>query len=435
MKNIKAIFRKVTSLELIKTSFFAGIASLIKVITGFVVNKIIAVYLGPSGMAIMSQYQNFIAIANSLATGGIASGVVKYTAEYSEDKNKLSPFLSSAVRFTLITSLTIGVSIVVFNKLIGRKIFYSDQYNYLLVLFGFTIVFFALETLLISVINGFNEIKKYTTVKVTGSIIGLIFTGGLSFFYGLKGALIALTVNQAILLIFTVVLVLKTHWFKISNFTNRIEKEHIKNLLKFTLMSLLFAVLTPIVQIAIRDYITQNSDLANAGYWDGINKLSLAYLSLITTTISVYFLPKYSKLKDKYLIKKEIFRGYKIILPTLLIGFIIIYLLRFFIIDKLYSEEFHPMSELFLPKLLADFLQMASWLVSYLMLAKAMVKLMFITQITFAILNYALSVILFKHFGVIGVVWGTVLRYFIYSCVMFFLFRDIFLYKKQEEIE
>lgn len=435
MKKIKAIFSKLVKLELIKTSFFAGIASLIKVVTGFVVNKIIAVYLGPSGMAIMSQYQNFIAIANSLATGGITSGVVKYTAEYSEDKKTLPSFLSSAIRFTLITSLVIGLSIVIFNKAIGKKIFYTNEYNYLLVLFGFTIVFFALETLLVSIINGLNEIKKYTIVKVTGSLIGLVFTGGLSFFYGLKGALIALTINQAILLIFTVALILKTKWFVIKNFSRKIEKVHIKNLLKFTLMALLFAILTPLVQIAIRDYISKNSDLVNAGYWDGINKLSLAYLSLITTTISVYFLPKYSKLKDKYLIKKEIFRGYKIILPTLAIGFTIIFLLRFFIIDVLYSSEFHPMSELFLPKLLADFLQMTSWLVSYLMLSKAMVKMMFATQITFAILNYTLSVVFFNYFGVVGVVWGTVIRYFIYCLVMFYLFRGILLCKKSEPID
>lgn len=403
---------------------------MIKMITGFVVNKIIAVYLGPSGMALMSQYQNFITIANSLATGGIASGVVKYTAEYNDNDSRLPSFLSSSIKFTVSTSLLVGFLIAIFFRQIGEHIFYSASYNYLILLFACTIVFFALQTLLVSILNGYNEVRKYTIDKIAGSIISLIFTGGLAYLYGVKGALIALTVNQAILLIVTIVLVVKSKWFHIRNFMQKVEQFHIRNLLKFTFMAMLFGILTPIVQIGIRNYIAGHADLSSAGYWDGMTKLSQAYLTLITTTISVYFLPKYSKLKDKYLIKKEIFRGYKILVPLLLTGFVFIFLIRFFIIEKLYSREFYPMASLFLPQLISDFFQMTSWLVSYLLIAKAMLKLMVITQVSFAAINYGLSVLMFNRFGIEGVIWGAVIRYILYSLLIAYLFRDYLTAKK-----
>ena len=55
-------------------------------INGFVVVKIIAIYVGPSGLAFIGQFQNFLSILMSFATGAINSGVVKYTAEYRDDE-------------------------------------------------------------------------------------------------------------------------------------------------------------------------------------------------------------------------------------------------------------------------------------------------------------------------------------------------------------
>jgi PST family polysaccharide transporter len=301
----------------------------------------------------------------------------------------------------------------------------------LLLLFGFTIIFFALETLLISVLNGLKEIKKFTVVKILGSIIGLIFTGGLSYFFGLKGALIALTINQAVLFFVSVLFVIKSPWFNKEYFFQKIEFLHIRNLLNFTFMAFLFGILTPIVQIAIRDYIVNNGNITLAGYWDGLNKLSTNYLTVITTTISVYFLPKYSKLTEKYAIKKEMIRGIKIIIPSLAAGFVLIYLFRFLVIDILYSKEFYPMESLFLPRLLSDLLQMVSWIVSYIMLAKAMVKKMIVTQVVFSALTYLMSVWGFDLFGLEGVMWGNVIRYILYCLLMFYMFRDI-LWSKRE---
>jgi PST family polysaccharide transporter len=47
-------------LTLIKTSILSAIATIIKVISGFVINKVIAMYVGPSGLAVVGQLQNFI---------------------------------------------------------------------------------------------------------------------------------------------------------------------------------------------------------------------------------------------------------------------------------------------------------------------------------------------------------------------------------------
>jgi len=70
-------------------------------------------------------------------------------------------------------------------------------------------------------------------------------------------------------------------------------------------------------------------------------------------------------------LKKEIFYGYRIILPIVVFMALGIYFLRDFAILILFSDEFIPMSDLFFYQLIGDVFKIASWLLGYLMIAKA----------------------------------------------------------------
>jgi polysaccharide transporter, PST family len=89
-------------LTLIKTSILTAISTIAKVISGFVINKVIALYVGPSGLAVVGQLQNFMSIITTFSNGAITNGIVKYTAEYQTIEQKQKIFSSSIViRFYL----------------------------------------------------------------------------------------------------------------------------------------------------------------------------------------------------------------------------------------------------------------------------------------------------------------------------------------------
>lgn len=69
-------------MKLIKTSLLSGVASLIKIFTLLGINKVLAIYTGPSGYALVGQLQNAVQIFSTFASGAISTGVTKYTAEY-----------------------------------------------------------------------------------------------------------------------------------------------------------------------------------------------------------------------------------------------------------------------------------------------------------------------------------------------------------------
>jgi len=166
--------------------------------------------------------------------------------------------------------------------------------------------------------------------------------------------------------------------------------------------------------------------LVDAGYWQGIIYISDAYLLIVAMSLKVYYLPRLSEIDNNKELLSEILSGYKIILPIVTIMALIIFLLKIFIINALFTEEFHPMVELFKWQLIGDVFKISSWLLSYVILAKSMTKVFVYTEIIFTTLFVVLSILFMEYFGLIGVTYAYSLNYIFYLLTMIFIYRRNF---------
>ena len=413
-------------MTLIKTSVLTGVSTVIKLITAFVINKVISVYVGPSGLAIIGQLQNFNSIVMSFANGAINSGVVKYTAEHREDIEKKSRFFSTAIVITLVCSVLAGVVLALFSSYFSELILKSSEYTSVFVVFGFTVILFSLNTLLMAILNGQKEIKKYVLVNIAGSLFSLVFTSFLIMQLNLLGALYALVVNQSVIFFVTLTFVLKASWFKLEYFKKGADKQSLIKLGKYAAMAITSALTVPVSHLIIRNYIGENLSWDDAGYWQGIWYISTMYLMLVTTSLSVYYLPRLSEIQDNQELKKEILSGYKIILPIVSVVALSIFLLREYVILIAFTEKFMPMIDLFAWQLIGDVIKIASWLLGYLMLAKAMTRIFIYTEISFSVLFVLLSIVFVDTFGLVGITYAFSLNYFLYLIMMILIFRKRF---------
>lgn len=412
-------------MTLIKTSVLTAISTIIKVISGFVINKVIALYVGPSGLAVVGQLQNFMSIITTFSNGAITNGIVKYTAEYQTIQEKQKIF-STSIIVSLVCSFVISILLFGFSGYLSEIILKDVQYASVFVVFGFTVFLFALNTVLMSILNGQKEIKKYVLVNIAGSIFSLFFTSLLIMQLNLMGALYALVVNQSVVFFVTLAFVVKSSWFKLEYFKQGVDKESLVKLSKYSLMAITSALTIPVSHLIIRNYIGENLGWDDAGYWQGIWYISTMYLMVITTSLSIYYLPKLSEIQDNKELKKEIFNGYKIILPIVIVMSLLIFLLKEYIILIAFSDKFMPMMELFAWQLIGDVIKIASWLLAYLMLAKAMTKIFIYTEIGFSILFVLLSIYFIDIFGLVGITYAFSLNYLLYLVVMIFIFRKRF---------
>jgi len=405
-------------MTLIKTSLLNGIAVVIKMLTLLGLNKILAIYVGPSGYAALGQFQNAVQMITTLASGAINTGVTKYTAEYHEDEAKQHAVWRTAGTISLIGSVLVAIAVIAFNKPLASWFLKDESLGSVFIWFAATLVLFVFNTLLLAILNGKKEIQRYVTANIAGSLFALAVTTVMAIQLGLYGALVALAIYQSLTFFVTLTLTYKASWFRLSYLLGGIDKQSARNLAKFTAMALTSAACVPLSHILIRNHLGETLGWEAAGYWEAMWRLSAAYLMLVTTTLSVYYLPKLSELQDPADIKKEILQGYKIILPVAAACGLVIYLLRDFIIRVLFTAEFAEMEVLFGWQMVGDTLKIGSWILAYLMLGKAMVKLFILSEIGFAASFYGLTFYFTSVLGLEGVSVAHAVNYFFYWFLM-----------------
>jgi PST family polysaccharide transporter len=235
---------------------------------------------------------------------------------------------------------------------------------------------------------------------------------------GLYGALVALAIHQSLSFFVTMTLIYNAPWFNLSYLLGGVDRKILKNLASYTAMALTSAACVPLSHILIRNHLGETLGWDAAGYWEAMWRLSAAYLMLVTTTLSVYYLPKLSEIQEPAAIKQEIIQGYKIILPFAAACGLVIYLLRDFIIRVLFTADFAPMEALFAWQMVGNTLKVGSWILAYLMLGKAMIKLFIASEIIFAGTFYGLTVVFTRTMGLEGVALAHSVNYFLYWLLM-----------------
>ena len=163
----KNILKKI-NVDFLKVSFFNSIANILKMILGLINNKIVAIYLGPSGIAILGQFNNLFNITRTFSTFGILTGVTKYISEFQSHPDKQKSIFSTGVIIVLISSILSIILILIFSDDISKRIFFTDEYRWVLQIFCIGILFFSINFFLIAVLNGLQKFKKIIIINRKG---------------------------------------------------------------------------------------------------------------------------------------------------------------------------------------------------------------------------------------------------------------------------
>ena len=425
--------KKIFTADIFKISFLNAIAVFIKMITGFVSIKAVAYLLGPlgpMGIAMLGQLNNFTNILLAISNGGINNGITRYVAEYSGSPKKYQLFLGTGFWITAVLSVVSGLVLIFGAGYFAQTILKNIQYKSVFYVFGGTLIMYAFNTLLISVINGFKEFKKYVTANIIGSVMGLIFTVILALNFGIYGALIAAVTYQSVVFVLTLFLVVNTKWFKVGEIIKKFSKTAAVKLGHYSLMALVSAIVIPASQLIVRGYISRH-DINEAGLWEGINRVSNMYLMVFATSLSVYYLPRLTELNTRQELRKEVFSVYKMVMPLLVLFSVMLFAGRDLVIHVLFTNEFAGMRDLFTFQVWGDFFKLSSWVLAYMLIAKSMTRTYIIMEFVSSIAQVGFSLFFFNMFGTVGATMGYACGHLLYFICMIYIFRKIVFLRPQ----
>lgn len=416
--------KKIIQSQLFKIVSLNSFSVALKIGIGLITSKFLAVFIGPSGMALVGNLRNFLTSLESISTLGFQTGIVKYVAENKKNDEELQKIIATVFISLIVIVFFLSSVLYFFADFWNAKIF-SFHFDYAIIFkaLSFSVPWYAVSIILLAILNGLGSFKKVIWVNIIGNVVGLIVSLTLVLQYKILGALLAAVISPSILFFVTFYFLNKEINFLNAIRVNLFDFKIIKNLSNYSLMALFSSILGPFIFLVIRNNIIENLGLQEAGFWETMTRISSYYLMFVSSVLSVYFFPKLVMSQNENETKIIFWTFYKFILPIFIFGFVIIYFFRFFIIRLLFTIEFLPVTDLFFWQLLGDVFKVSSLILGFQFFAKKMTKAFIITEVGSLAILYFLSVLLIKIFGVEGVVIAQAIDNFIYLVVLGFYFR------------
>ncbi|GAB4163384.1 MAG: O-antigen translocase [Winogradskyella sp.] len=418
----------------LKITSLNAVVIAIRLVVSVFIQRLFAVLLGEAGIASIGQIRNVMVMLTSTSTLGIFSGVVKYVAEYKENKPELVKMFSTATVFVLSGSLISALLLFFGADYFSNYLFANTEFSYAFKLLAVIIPFIAINRTLNAIVNGLSDYKKYAIIELVSYLLATVAILIGLYNLNLDGVIIAIALAPVIQLVvlgfvfgkkLKKILPLKKLNFSLG-YRNK--------LFAFTLMSFVSAFLLNYIEINIRTRVATEININEAGYWTAVSFISKNYMVFASGLFTLYVIPRFANIHTKGGFKKEVLKIYKTILPIFGLGMLLVYLLRNIIIDLIYPD-FKGMEPLFKWQLLGDFIRLCALVLAHQFLAKRLVKSFLVTEIISLVLFYVLTIVFIKIYDTEGIVIAHFVRYIIYFVLVAFLIWVYYSNKTNQNIK
>jgi PST family polysaccharide transporter len=397
-----------------RSGAYAAAGTAARLLAALLVVKLVASFAGPAGVGRLGQFISLMSLLAVFAGGGIGSAVVKYVAEYREDTARLSRLLAAALWYALAASCAMGAVTWVFSASIAAWLLGDAGYAGLVRVLAFAQLGVAVVNYILAVINGFMDVRRLALVQVGGSLLAMLAALVLSRWLHLYGALLALVLGQVLWLVVGLPAWWRSPYFSRGMLRMRFDREMTGRLAAFSTMTLTSALVPPLVNIAVRDDLARRFGWEQVGYWQAVTRVSDAYLLFLVTAINIHYLPRLAAAKERAPLVAALREAGRYLLPAVTLAAACIYLLRDAITRVLFSGDFAAANALYGPQLVGDVLKIASFVLAYLMLAKAMTRLFVVSELVFAGSYFLLVHAFSARFGLVGAMYAFAVNYAIY---------------------
>ena len=401
-------------MNIVRAGVYSAMATAARLIAGLVVIKLVAWFAGPEGVGKLGQFMSLMSMLAVLAGGGISAGIVKYVAEYRHDAQRLSRLLAAALWYALCASCLMGCVALVLSRQMAVWLLGDLHYESLIRVLAVAQLGIAMVNYMLAVINGFMDVRRLAFIQVLGSAFSIVMVVWLSRWLHLYGALLALVVSQVLWLLVGLPAWWRSPYFQRSMLRMHFDREMTLRLAAFSVMTITSALIPPVINIAVRNHLAVQFGWEQVGYWQAVSKVSDAYLLFLTTAINIYYLPKLASTHDRDALVWELRNAYRYLLPAVAVLAVLVYVLRDWVTRYLFSADFISANTLYGPQLVGDVIKIASFILSYVMLAKAITRLFVISECVFALSYLALVYVFTAYFGLVGAMYAFAANYLLY---------------------
>lgn len=394
---------------------------MVQIVVQVVRSKFIAILLGPMGMGIASLLNSTTSLIEGITNFGLETSAVKDVAEAdgSGNSHRVSTIIVVLKRLVWITGLLGTVLTLILSKWLSKITFGNTEYTLAFVWISMTLLFKQISTGQLVLLQGLRKIQYLAKANLSGSILGLIITVPLYYFYGIDAIVPGIIITSLISLALS--------WY----FSKKIEIKKVivspeqtfaqgKNMLTMGFMLSLSGLITLGSAYIVRIYINNKGGLNEVGLYNAGFAIINTYVGMIFTAMATDYYPRLSAIAHSNKLSREIINQQAeialLILSPILIAFLVFVK---WIVVVLYSTKFVDVDVMIHWAAFGMFFKAASWSIAFILLAKSASKLFFINELIANSYTLGLNILGYYYWGLSGLGISFMLGYVLYLIQIF----------------
>jgi O-antigen/teichoic acid export membrane protein len=411
---------------LIKSMLVIGSAQAVNILISIVRMKAVAILLGPSGVGLLGIYNTLLQLVQQTAGLGMKSSGVREIASTRGEEATLSRVRSVLFAAHLLQGALAMLAVWLLRAQIAIWLFGDTARATEVGLIGVAILLALLSAAQTALLQGMRRITDLGLVTVIGAFVGTVAGLAAVWMQGESG-LIWLILVQSV----TAVLV-ALHYTRrlpkpMDSRLSLVETWGIwKHMVKLGVTFMLGGLVTAATLLLVRGRISQDLGLDAAGHFAAAWGITMTYVGFLLGAIAADYYPRLTEvIRDRgaavRLMNDQAQLSLAIGGPVLLllIG------LAPWVITLLYSADFGPAVTLLQWQTVGNVFKLASWAMSFSIVAAARAKTYFFMELSFNAIFLSMVLSLLPSLGLEVTAYAFVLGYLVYLTTAYTLARSI----------
>jgi enterobacterial common antigen flippase len=401
---LEATLEKKSYGQILKSSALIGGSQVANIAIGIVRTKVMAILLGPAGFGLFGLYGSIANLTQSVAGMGINSSGVRQIAEAvgSGDKMRIAQTGAVLRRTSIVLGLLGAALLILFSRQVSRLTFGGTEQAAALSLLSIAVFLSLVSGGQGALIQGMRRIADLAKMNVLGALFGVCTAIPLVYFFRERGVVPSLVSVAAMTIL--------TSWW----YSRKIEvqaatvtfsqvRQEASALLKLGSAFMASGLMTMGVAYFVRVIVLRKIGLEATGQYHAAWTLGGLYVGFILQAMGADFYPRLTASIRNH---KECNRlvNEQTLVGLLLAGPGVLATLTFapVVIALFYSAKFGGAVEILRWISLGAILQVITWPMGFIIIAKGRQGLFFLSELAWTIVAVSLAWLGVRTFGVAG---------------------------------
>lgn len=406
------------------TSLFGGL-QFYQILISVIKSKFVAVLLGPLGIGVQGLLTSATDLIKQVTALGISQSAVRDVSEAyaSGDSHRVSLTVTILRRVVWLTGLLGMLTVMVLSPYLSLTTFGNYDYTFPFIFLSVTLLIEQLCAGQKVILQGMRRLKDLAKASALGSTLGLFISIPIYYLFRIDGIVPTLILNALISLLLS--------WYfsrKIDLQSVNVSTKHTftecKSMLRMGVAMSISGIMLTATAYILRSFIRGCGGTEDVGLFQAGFVILNTYVGLIFSAMATDYYPRLAAVnKDNIkcfeVVSQQGEIAVLIMAPMLSVCTVFMPL----VLTILYSTEFLLANDYILLATVGMMFKLASWLISYMIVAKAESRLFITCEITANIYSLLFNVIGYKLWGLSGLGLAFTFNYFIYFLQVYLIAR------------